>query len=552
MSFEIDFSGKYSFNVQVNHDELGDLGEATLRFGADHWPHLRFDDWQVYARLGDEKKYARLRATSRDGETFSLFDCSVVGFYVSIEYVVAGDVSDEFKAISIRFDDINEWFMPFRGIEEKLNREAENSDRLKQINVAVEVDTQSFNLTTETVLRINHKGEDHIVHEHVIFNFERVDGRFFVKDIKERSHELFTLLSILTAIPLYFLNVLVTCENDDSYYAFFSSFKKPERNPSSRSWVDYFARKPLIDGRWQLVFENYYRSAYRRVSWVRLAGMQRYDGFWEYRALGYVSLLDKYVGQRSAGQKRKPSKGQELKDTKVHTALKRVLPALSDAQEGAVFSVIAEIFMKNGELSFGERYRYVLGTMNENIRAIINFTNDDFTKIKEIRDAVAHGEAPDLIEADYGRVGIIVSKIALLLTYWAFIDFGLNDEDFLSCFQTNSQLHARAGIDRIRLARVTKSAGFYQVSEEQLDKISKIKNIKMHPCFVQHSDGSIEYSEDHVTALQAWYLKRQSGEIPIAQLFGQSKDKIKCWDQAYIEAGPKRLELIQAYFIESV
>ena len=44
---------------------------------------------------------------------------------------------------------------------------------------------------------------------------------------------------------------------------------------------------------------------------VRLADMQRYDGFWEYRALGYVSLLDKYVSQRSKGQKRKTSKAED-------------------------------------------------------------------------------------------------------------------------------------------------------------------------------------------------------------------------------------------------
>ena len=363
MSSEIDFSREYSFNVQVSHDELGDLGEATLSFGANHWPHLNFEDWQAYARLGDEKKHHRLRATTKDGEIFSLFDCSVVGFYVSIDYVVAGDVNDEFKVISVRFDDINEWFMPFRRIEDKLNRE--NFDHLKQIDVIVDSDAQSFKLSTKTVLRVNRKGEDHIVHEHVLFNFERLDGQFSVRDIKEKSHELSTILSILTAIPLYLVNVLVTCVNDNSHYVFFPWFKKSEGDSSSRTRADYFARKPLLDERWQSVFENYYRSAYRKVSWVRLAGMQRYDGFWEYRALGYVSLLDKYVGQRLAGQKRKPSKGQELKGSKVHDALKRLVPALSNEQENSVFSVIAEIFLKNGDLSFGERYMSVLDTMNE-------------------------------------------------------------------------------------------------------------------------------------------------------------------------------------------
>jgi len=178
MSTEIDFSGHYSFDVQVTHDELGELGEATLRFGADHWPHLRFADWQMYDRLGEEKKYERFRAITKKGDVFTLFDCSVIGFSLAIDYVVAGDVTGDFKAISVRFDDINEWFMPFRRVEEKINPEARDADRLKQVAVSLKTDTQSFNLSTHTVVNIEHKGEDHIIHEHVLFNFERTDGFF--------------------------------------------------------------------------------------------------------------------------------------------------------------------------------------------------------------------------------------------------------------------------------------------------------------------------------------------------------------------------------------
>lgn len=59
MSTEIDFSGKYSFAVRVHHEEPGNLGEATLRFGVDHWPHLRCVDWPTHARLGNGTKFER-------------------------------------------------------------------------------------------------------------------------------------------------------------------------------------------------------------------------------------------------------------------------------------------------------------------------------------------------------------------------------------------------------------------------------------------------------------------------------------------------------------
>ncbi|MBU9605277.1 hypothetical protein C6P98_14250 [Burkholderia multivorans] len=551
MSTEIDFSENYSFDVVVTHDELGELGDATLRFGVDHWPHLRFADWRMYDRLGENRKYERFSATTKSGDVFTLFDCSVVGFSLSIDYIVAGDVTAEFKAIGIRFDDINEWFMPFRQVEDKISPNGNGENALRPISVSLKTDAQSFTLSTETIVKITHKGEDHIVHEHVLFNFERTDGFFSASDIREKSHELSTLLSILTAIPLTVVNVHVVCNSGECHYAFFSTFKKQQLDGRTRSYVDYFAAKSLLDGRWQAVFEKYYQSAYRKVLWVRLAGMQRYDGFWEYKALGYVSLLDKYVGERTKGQKRNPSKGNELKGTKLHAALRKVVPQLSEEQVDSVYSVVADIFLKGGKLSFGEQYRIVLGTMDEDIRSVINMTDRDFGQIKRIRDAVAHGDAPDLIETDFSRVGIIVSKIALMLTYWAFMDFGLTAKDFLSCLASHSRLHLRADIDRVQLARITNSAGFFKLTENQFDELLKIKSLRIQSCFIKYEDGRIEYAPHHVEALKGWYKKREGGVIPVARIFGQSEDKIKCWGQAYLETETRRLELTQAYFIES-
>lgn len=213
--------------------------------------------------------------------------------------------------------------------------------------------------------------------------------------------------------------------------------------------------------------------------------------------------------------------------------------------------MVAGIFLRRGDFSFGEKYRFVLSTMDDDIREIINLTNRDFEQIKRIRDAIAHGDAPDLIETDFSRVGIIVEKIALMLTYWAFIDFGMNAVDFLGCFKNHSQLHMRADIDRVKLARATNSAGFFKLTEDQFDEISKIKGIKVQSCFIRYADGRIQFSPDHIEALRAWMRKPGGGVIPVAQIFGQSEDKIKYWGQAYLETETRRLELIQAYFIEN-
>ena len=61
--------------------------------------------------------------------------------------------------------------------------------------------------------------------------------------------------------------------------------------------------------------------------WVRLAGMQRYEGFWDFRLLGYVGLLDRCVAQRTQARPG-GSSSPPHKVKKLAAALCRLTPAL--------------------------------------------------------------------------------------------------------------------------------------------------------------------------------------------------------------------------------
>ncbi|WP_227105233.1 HEPN domain-containing protein [Chromobacterium rhizoryzae] len=550
MALEIIFSEQYSYVVQVFSSDMGDLGEATLLFGANHWPQLRFENWQTYSQLGDGKKFDRLQAISKIGEKFTLFDCSVVGHHMSIDYVIAGDVKAKFKSIGIRFNDISEWFTPLRSIEEKIKSNLQDIDCNQNISATITSDEHTYNLFSEPVVRVKKSGEDHIIHEHIVFTFELIDEFFSIKDIKKKSHELATLLSILAAIPIYLVSIQVVDNDNNKRHVFFPSIQKKEQSTLERTRLEYFTPKSLLDGRWQTIIENYYKSEFREILWVRLAGMQHYEGFWEYKALGYVSLLDKYVHQCTTEVKKKKAKSEDIKNTKFYTALQAISPPLTAEQENSVFTVITDFFMSSKKLSFQEKYDHVLKTIEPNILSIINLSNDDFRRIKKIRDAIAHGNPPELIETGNEKIDTIVSKIALLLTYWSLIDFGLTNDDFLACLRNHSQLHRRSDINRVELARATKTAGFFNVSKEQFDNISQKSGIKINSCFWVDNNGFIEYTEEHVTALKTWLDKGISGIIPVAEIFGKSIEKIKIWDHAYIECDSERLELFHAYFID--
>jgi hypothetical protein len=74
------------------------------------------------------------------------------------------------------------------------------------------------------------------------------------------------------------------CKRSGLHYAYFPYF---ERKPETKdwSWPRFLLQKASVESRWQTVFENFYRSEYRKVAWARMAEMLRYDSFWEYKVL---------------------------------------------------------------------------------------------------------------------------------------------------------------------------------------------------------------------------------------------------------------------------
>ncbi|WP_146176155.1 ApeA N-terminal domain 1-containing protein [Chromobacterium haemolyticum] len=550
MTIKIDFTENYKYTIQIHHEDFLTLGEATLQFGSARWPHIYFEDWQASLKLVDKKKYDQLKAVTKDRKTFTLFNCSVTGRHVSVDCIVAGDVTGKFKSIQIRFNDISEWFMPFRTIAEKLNANSDLPDKHKQICEVINTPKESFNFKSEPVLQITKSGEDHTIHEHTVFIFECINDFFSEKDLKKKPHELSTLLSILIAMPVYIINIQTECTEGRLHDVFFPTFKNKDQD-SEKNHFEYFIPKQILENRWRVILENYYNSDLREISWTRLSGMQRYEGFWEYKALGYVSLLDKYVDLMTKDIKKKQTKKEELRESRIKTELQKISPKLTENQESSIFDIIINCFMNGKKPQFKDKYNHVLENTDLSIRSIINLSNTDFIKIKEIRDAIAHGDAPNLIELGHGKIDVIINKIALLLTYWAFVDFGLNKEDFLKCLSSHSQLVFRADIDRVELARETKSAGFFIVPKEKFDQLSKIKRIKINSCFIIYSNGEIEYSESHTISLKSWLEKGISGVTPIADIFNIDSEKIQCWGVAYIECEKERLEIFQSYFINA-
>ena len=269
--------------------------------------------------------------------------------------------------------------------------------------------------------------------------------------------------------------------------------------------------------------------------------------------MGYVSVLDKYVSQFSEDEsapKRLSAKGMR----KLGNGLKKLAGPLSDVQQKEVLELVERSFSGKRDLDFGEEYEFTTGKSDSDIIQIINISNDDFEHIKKVRDKIAHGDAITTITNDLTRESGIVDKITLLLTYWAYMDFGLTKDDFLKCLNHNhNRLSLNPNLDRAHFEKVTKISGFYDVSKKEFERISKVKKNKVAFFFTLGGKGTVSFSKDYTGAHEAYLKAREgkSGLLKIEDAIGVSQDRIKYWPKAYFDCGDKRVSLHSCYFISA-
>jgi hypothetical protein len=539
--------------VDLYHSELGDLGKGTLYFDSNNWAHVVPELNSLSKKIVDSQTFHVVKARASSGRVFSLFECKVSGFTLYADYVIVGDIdAARFKRMDIRYSEISEWFLRWQRIQGMVGEKLTWANSLKQFSVNISSGQERFTISSEYVGDLSRQGEDHVLHEHIEFIFEKSNGNFGLKDIQSKALELSCLLSILIAYPISIISVHVLADNGLRCPVYFPTFKKMDRNFFDSSFaIKCFMQSDAIGERWQKIFENYYKSLYRKVSWVRLAGMQRYEGFREYKALGYVSLLDRYVTDRLNGTKNPQITNPSSKKlSKLKAALADLSPPIVGGQLDEVINAVSRTFSDQRELTFAQKYKLALADTDDDVKRIVNFSDKDFKLIKRIRDKIAHGDDPGLQDSDFSSISVIVSRIALLLTYWAFLDFSLTKSDFLHCLTTtHSRLRFDAQLDDMHLARVTNTAEFFKVSQTTFQTISTQRKLKVFACFVQDVEGDIEFSESYTKTYRDWQMKATNGRThSFEEIFGVAKDVVRVVGRAYIESGTNQLEL-HSFFV---
>jgi hypothetical protein len=293
------FSEEQNHKVQLHHRDLGDLGEAQLRFGG---------DWGVVATVGLLAPLPRLdpnraldfvSATTEDGNAFTLCECRIHGFSLIATFLVFGSITENrFLQIDVRYSDISEWFLRPERVEGTVGEQLTWTRRSEHFSAEVAEGVRRFTLSSKCVGSRERVGEDLILHEHVEFSFESSNG-FSLKEVRDKATGLCALLSLLIAYPISVVSIEIYPKASHAHALYFGTFKQLQRENTREFSIQCLLQKWRLDGQWPLILNNYYQDRERRDLWVRLAGMQRYEGFWDFRLLGYVGLLDRCVAQRT-------------------------------------------------------------------------------------------------------------------------------------------------------------------------------------------------------------------------------------------------------------
>jgi hypothetical protein len=542
-------------DVQLYHEQFGHLGVGKLHFGGNRWAQVSFSEG-LPAALADGSQFDIVKAVTDGGTTFSLCVCKVNGHALHVDYVIEADLTAaEFNSISVRYSEVSEWFLHWQDVKGVVGEALTWTQIPQAIDATVKTEEEHFELRSEYVASRRKQGEDLVLHEHVEFVFSAKDRRFGPADLKAKTHEFSCLLSILIAYPATVMSVAVSQGTGDRFHCVhFPAFERPERDMDDAGfWIRYFIQQPALEGRWQEILDHYYRSRYRKVCWARLAGMQRYEGFWEYKALGYVSLLDSYLNIRFEGAKRSaPVPPSQRRLAKFKRTLAEELPVLTQAQREDITNIAGRSFASD-DATFGDRYRLATTATDPDIVKIIDLSEKDFELIKKMRNKIAHGDDHGLQDGEFTTVIQTEGKIALLLTYWAFLDFGLTTQDFIKCLNTTrSRLRFSALLDELHLSRVTGSAEFFPVTMEKLRFLQGIKGIRLFGCCIQEASGELNYSEELTKVYEDWRNDQSkfSGVLTPERIFGVDKDGARVVGQGYFECGDERLDVLHMWVIK--
>lgn len=471
----INFYQEYNFKVLCSLNGHGFSG--TLIFGKGGTPHLNLNGYSKELVTALEEIDLNNSITCKDEESgvnLVMHRSVVSGQTVFSDYVSLGNSDDGFDKIEILYTGMSTWcerINPFEidGDVLKCNISIDNFDEffVFRNNTYSIANDQRINITNENSMKTS------IITEHTI-TLKKDGGVFELDEAKDLIHEVRNLFSLLmgVAISIETIHTYMSVSPGKFKRLYFPTVLHSLTPLEQRHYSLASFNEIHNDEFWNVIFSNYFLKDTFREIWNRLPTSFDYKGIWEYQILSRAIVLEKYAGAIAKGGKKKMISPtfSALKENLKKSLEGFEANATFKENDSEVFSSIKKYVLDVGNTSMQtlqDKYDYLMGTLSDDIREILSFSEDDFKLIKQLRNDTAHGN--EYINHsgtnDITHEMMISDRLLILLMCFAYLDLGFSEKQILS-FISNSfcSLLRNANINKRALDKFNDDAKFIKIS----------------------------------------------------------------------------------------
>jgi hypothetical protein len=489
-------------DVDVYTKSGKNVAKGKFSVGKNKVPQVTFD---FSVSLTKHKKNTIFKCVS-ENDRYILMDCDVVEQSIFPQVVVKGNKKySSFKKVSVLFDGLSQW-MDSDGVFENSKKSIVRKLEQKVFKAKIEENSHQFLISNENWWETKHvDSNNHQLNIYSIITIEALDGSWAVSELLSLIREIRTFFTLLLGHSIGLKYVLDRSSKEETCSIYFLSSSNENIDNLVRRNFFVPSKELFIDNKWGTLLQGYFSSRnkeYRNV-WVRISGILAYKGFWEYRILAYVSLVDRYVSLFCNGLEKSVSDRQFGKIKKAARAAIREFKISSDASDevqirdaNLVIDSMCEQIVQNVRntsiSSFGKKLSKKLEYTNNEILSVLGLTDSHFNHLKDLRNAIAHGDEPNIpSNNDVTYEEIITNKVALLLRYWVFIDIGFTHSDFIRYL--NNWMYSITFQARIDRTALDTASGHYLFLKTNKTNFNRAKKRRLGCLVVDYVKSSDTY-----------------------------------------------------------
>ncbi|EIY5375594.1 hypothetical protein ML096_004294 [Klebsiella variicola] len=491
---ELNFSDDFDLYVDVYIDDIFTTkGQLTFKFN--HAPCLCIEDNDLYYSLRNrEEKTSKAQTKIKcihKGDIYLLYTNKILYNLIYPKYIIKSKDEFSYTKLYISIPGIYQFFMGSRGFiftDGELKKKIENSF----LNIEFINEKKKYILTITHDFSISTSKNETNIHEDAILCIECLTDVITFDDVKNLSFKLKTFFSIVfgTSLSIKYTSLGNHDGNVYSPFYFFNHYFDSESiNYSTDTLVTHPSYIATQD--WQVMINNFFSEIntieFKEI-WTRFVSLYSYQGYWEFKVLGYASILDVY-SQKLVDERKEikiPKKKMRLLKMELISSLteKAQLLGINEPEYHQIInSFCSHIngFRNTLTPTFKERYLHALKIIDPHFISVINFTEKDFSIIKEIRDSAAHGKPVKINNGEHkGNFNInetltLVNKLVILLSCLAFKKLGIDEKRFAKMIvHSHNKIKINADLNELKLDVYSENAKVINVDAETFLRSKKL------------------------------------------------------------------------------